>query len=130
MNNDNLYKALVSFTMLDVQVQMGEVIELTDEALIEDLTNAGYIEKYVPVPGTDLSDYIKYNDYATANRGGVITSGYGFNVNPTNGEMSLASLTKEQYDASNDSYPISKGTLNVIVGELETVIDGINGEEV
>lgn len=128
MNNDNLYKALVSFTLIDIQVQMGQVIELTDEALIEDLTNAGYIEKYVPVPGTDLSDYIKYNDYATANRGGVITSGYGFNVNPSNGKVSLVSLTKEQYASQNDSYPISKGTLGVVVGELETLIDNINGE--
>lgn len=128
--NDNLYEALVSFTLIDMQVAMGQVIELTDEALIEDLMNANYIEKYVPVPGTDLSDYIKYNDYAKANRGGTITSGYGFNVNQTNGKMSVQTLTKEQYDNSNDSYPISKGTLNVIVGEIENVTDAINGEVV
>lgn len=129
-NNDNLYEALVSFTLVDMQVAMGQIIELTDQDLIQDLMNANYIEKYVPVPGTDLSDYIKYDDYAKTDRGGVITSGYGFNVNQSNGKMSVQTLNRNQYDSQNDSYPISKGTLNMVVGEIESLIDDINGEVV
>lgn len=44
--NDNLYKCLVSFTTETTQYQLGQIIELTDEALIQDLINAKYIEVY------------------------------------------------------------------------------------
>lgn len=127
MNNDNLYVALVSFTTDNMQYQMGGVYEFTDEALINDLLQANYIEKYVPIT-PDLSDYIKYDDYATPNRGGVITAGYGFNVNTTNGKMSVSTLTEEQYQGQANSYPISKGTLDMVVGEFGNALDETNGE--
>lgn len=40
------YIALVSFTTETTQYQLGQIIELTDEALIQDLIDAGYIEVY------------------------------------------------------------------------------------
>ena len=40
-----LYIALVSFSGV-IEMAQGEIRELTDEALISDLTNAGYIKEY------------------------------------------------------------------------------------
>lgn len=40
------YICLTSFTTKTTQYQMGQLIELTDEALIQDLINAGYIELF------------------------------------------------------------------------------------
>ena len=113
------YEALVSFTTGTMNVAMGQIIEIDDEELANDLLQAGYIEEYNAQESgdVDLSDYIKYNDYAQPNHGGVITSGYGFNVNTTNGKMSVSTLSKEQYDVQANSYPISKGTLENVLNE-------------
>jgi hypothetical protein len=40
-----LYIALVSFSGV-IEMAQGEIKELTDQALISDLTNAGYIREY------------------------------------------------------------------------------------
>lgn len=43
---NDVYVALVSFTTETTQYQMGQLIEITDEALIQDLINAGYIKLF------------------------------------------------------------------------------------
>lgn len=93
--------------------------DFAPEDVVQDLLQAGYIELYehCAADDVDLSDYIKYSDYATINRGGTITSGYGFNVNASNGKMSLSTLTAANYATQNDSYPISKGTLENVLAE-------------
>lgn len=42
-----MYKALISFSGI-VSMTVGEVKEITDKAVIEDLLNAGYIEEVQP----------------------------------------------------------------------------------
>lgn len=53
------YICLTSFTTKTTQYQMGQIIQLTDEALIQDLINAGYIELF---DGTlDITENGDYN---------------------------------------------------------------------
>lgn len=69
------------------------------------------------------SDYIKSTDYATSDKGGVITSGNGFDVNPDNGKMSISTIAIEDYDSQSSSYPISKGTLDSVLSREISEID-------
>lgn len=39
-----MYKALISFSGV-VSMTIGEIKEITDESIVKDLLNAGYIEK-------------------------------------------------------------------------------------
>lgn len=118
-----LYKALANFATVNAAVQKGQILTLTNEAIINDWLQAGYIEPYTAEDESeiDLSDYVKYDDYAQANHGGVITSGYGFNVNPANGKISVSTLSADDYAKQNNSYPISKGTLENV---LATIVNG------
>ena len=54
-----MYKALISFCTATKNVMQGQVIELTDQDEINDLTEAGYIEEYEP---EDLSDHVRYRE--------------------------------------------------------------------
>lgn len=114
-----MYKALVSFCTATIDVRLGQIIDIDDEYLINDWLQAGYIEPYTADNENeiDLSDYVKFSDYASANHGGVITSGYGFNVNPSNGKLSLSTLSASDYTNQNNSYPVSKGTLENVLNE-------------
>lgn len=120
--NEYAYVATTSFAMSNGTAIRGTQLLTADFApadVIAELLSAGYIEEYVHESGdeVDLSDYVKYDNYATANRGGTVTSGYGFNINSTNGKMSVATLTANNYASQNDSYPISKGTLENVLAE-------------
>lgn len=42
------YKALISFSGL-ISMSMGEVREITDQKIVNDLLNAGYIEKIIEI---------------------------------------------------------------------------------
>ena len=65
----------------------------------------------------DLTDYVKNNDYASSNKGGVIKTGNGFNVN-SNGIASASNWTYSDYQILNNTCFIGKGTLeNAIVGK-------------
>ena len=114
--NEYYYVATTSFALGNGTAIHGTQLLTKDfapEDVIADLLNAGYIELYEHCgpDDVDLSDYVKFSDFATAGRGGTITSGYGFNINNTNGKMSVSTLTAQSYANQNDSYPISKGTL-------------------
>ena len=93
---------------------------------------------------SDLTDYVKNTDYATASVGGVvkINSSYGVNVG-TSGALTSFTRTYQDYQSSGNTLIIGKGTLeNVIigkdlttkayvdglVGDISSVIDAINGE--
>ena len=69
----------------------------------------------------DLTDYVKFTDYATANKGGVIKNGLGFEVSNA-GFLQVVTYSYSDYNVITHRYPISKGTLeNVITGKnLET----------
>lgn len=84
----------------------------------------------------DLTDYVKFTDYPTAKKGGVIktSSYYGYNINSNNGIMSASNLTYANFLTASDLSFISKGTLNNVltatIGDIASVIDAINGESV
>lgn len=67
----------------------------------------------------DLTDYVKFTDYATDNKGGVIKTGGGYNSYVDYGGVLYAGTrTYQQYGTDSNSSIISKGTLeNVIAGK-------------
>ena len=96
-----------------------------------------------PSSGT-LKDYVKFTDYATTDKTGVIriNSAYGTAIT-TNGALCGNVNSYSVYQQRDGTYLISKGTLeNVIigkdlttktyvdelVGDIGTLIDVINGE--
>ena len=71
----------------------------------------------------DLTDYVKFTDYATSSKGGTIKSGYyGLQVDSNNGKAYCDTYTYANYGNVENQRFISKGTLeNVITGKnLET----------
>lgn len=65
----------------------------------------------------DLTDYVKNTDYATNNKGGVIKTGYGSNVD-SNGNLYASNFSYANYQTAGNNNFISKGTLeNVITGK-------------
>ena len=99
----------------------------------------------ISATGTDLTDYVKFTDFMSANKSGVAKlqpTVYGLRLDG-NGFLTVATLNYAQYGNINEYYCINKGTLeNVItgkglttksyvdglVGDIGTAIDGINGE--
>ena len=79
----------------------------------------------------DLTDYVKNTDYATSSNSGVIKTGFGTTLN-VDGILYAAVYNYANYLLNNNSYFISKGTLeNVITGkELvnKTYVDNIVGD--
>ncbi|MBR2248681.1 MAG: hypothetical protein IKE89_03445 [Bacilli bacterium] len=91
-----------------------------------DTTLQNYVED------SDLTDYVKNTDYATANKGGVIKANVnGFLLGST-GNPYVSTYTNEQYNNLNNNYFIGKGTLenvlNARIGDISSVLDEIQGE--
>ena len=94
----------------------------------------------------DLTDYVKFTDYATSSKGGTIKiSNASYGTNMDNGFLTAGVKTYEQYTSGGNAFFIGKGTLeNVItgkglttksyvdglVGDIASVIDSINGESI
>lgn len=84
----------------------------------------------------DLSNYVRFDDYASDTKSGVIKSGNGFNIQ--NGVASADVLLEANYDSANDNTFISKATLenikdsyissSQIIGDISSLLDTINGE--
>ena len=65
----------------------------------------------------DLTDYVKFTDYATSSKGGTIKTGYG-NATTNWGALYCLLYTYAQYSSLDNNSFISKGTLeNVITGK-------------
>jgi hypothetical protein len=90
---------------------------------------------------TTLQPYVKNTDYATYSKGGVVKTGYGFDL--TSGQTVTEVMTYASYQLRDNKTFIGKGTLeNVItgkdlttkayvdglVGDINTALDTINGE--
>lgn len=80
----------------------------------------------------DLTNYVKFTDYATSSKGGVIKTGaFGFVIN-NSGQLYVNEYSYSNYSNINNNVSISKGTLeNVITGkELvnKTYVDNIVGD--
>ena len=54
-----MYLVLVSFATADETYTKGQVIELTDQDEIKDLTDAGYIKEFTP---PDFSKFVRYQE--------------------------------------------------------------------
>ena len=84
---------------------------------------------------TDLNNKVGKTDYATNSVGGVFktNSSYATNVN-NEGYLTSATKTMEQYTNSTTGLFISKGTLenvlNARIGDIDSVLDAINGENI
>lgn len=78
-----------------------------------------------------LNEYVKNTDYANANKGGVIKTGYCFGV-ASNGIPTCGAISYSTYQNALDGIFIAKGTLNNVlnakIGSIDTVLDNINGE--
>ena len=83
--------------------------------------------------GIDLTNYVTNTDYSGTEVAGVIKSSVnGFIVGNT-GNPGVSVYTYQQYaSALSDNHFIGKGTLqnvlNAVVGDINTLLDEINGE--
>ena len=82
----------------------------------------------------DLTDYVKFTDYATSDKGGVIKTSFERGTGMSNSKQLIASLfTYSQYQNTAGDYAfIGKGTLeNVITGKgltTKSYVDGLVGD--
>jgi hypothetical protein len=81
----------------------------------------------------DLTDYVKNTDYATASKGGTIkTSNYYDTELDSSGALRSKVVSYAGYPNESNNAFISKGTLdNVLtakIGDIDSVLDAINGE--
>lgn len=80
----------------------------------------------------DLTDYVKNTDYATGNIAGVVKTGFGLEL--YDGNTSVQVFTYQQYENIGNRTFISKGTLenvlNARIGDINTILDNINGENI
>lgn len=87
----------------------------------------------LPDDTEDIKNYVKFNDYATSIKSGVVKLGNGFNLD-SNGKSKCDTNTYDQYTNLSDDTFISKGTLvNVLaneIGSISTALNSINGEVV
>lgn len=80
----------------------------------------------------DLTDYVKNTDYASSSTGGVIKTANGFLVGNT-GNANAGVYDYNYYvNSAQNYYFISKGTLenvlNARIGDINSLLDEINGE--
>lgn len=78
----------------------------------------------------DLTDYVKNDDYASANKGGVFKTANGIVI--VSGFISNTTFSKADYDASGEKIFINKGTLDnvltAVVGDINSLLDQMNRE--
>lgn len=65
-------------------------------------------------PSPDLTDYVKNTDYANTTKAGVFKPTRNLYVNPETGYVYAQPVSKEEYNSSEDTIFISKGTLENI----------------
>lgn len=97
--------------------------DMYDEyAWLDAINDWEYIgEKQIKV---DLTDYVKFDDYATYNKSGVIKSSVGLNVD-TNGFVSANTYNYDEYLTKTNGYFIGKGTLeNILNKRFEDLKEG------
>ncbi len=115
------------------------------------LTNSGYIygkaytyAQYQTMPTTNViskatldnvitgKGLVSNTDYATRQVGGVVK--YGNYLTLDNGTTFAETLTNAQYQSAGNGSFISKGTLNNVldarIGDINSVLDAINGENI
>lgn len=103
--------------MIESGILKGDPGEPGKDGSDYEITAADYQAIADRVPQPDLSDYVKNTDYASANKGGVIKSGYGLNAD-NNGIVNCSyARTPQQYENYSNYNFISKGTLENVLNE-------------
>lgn len=79
---------------------------------------------------SDLSEYVKNTDYATAAKAGIIkaTGAYGLQTNPSNGVIYGKDFDLTKYQTSSNLLVISKGTLDNVLTQYKKVSDPMTEE--
>lgn len=79
-----------------------------------------------------LDDYVKNTDYASPTSGGVIRTSGTYGTLITNGILYVSKKSYTDYQNASDNMFVSKGTLenvlNARIGDIDSVLDSINGE--
>lgn len=109
----------------------------TDSAFTTELSTNGYVQvgyyklSALETQKVDLTNYVKNTDYASTTKGGVIKLGNGL-LKDNNGVIYGVIYSKANYDTGSNNTIISKGTLenvlNNVIGNIDSVLDAINGE--
>ena len=110
----------------------------SDNDFTTELSTNGYVQvgyyklSALETQKVDLTNYVKFTDYATGSKGGTVRSGgFGVNVN-SSGQMFGVIHSYAQYNSDDNTQVISKGTLeNVITGKQLTdksYVDGLVGD--
>ena len=80
----------------------------------------------------DLTNYVTNTDYATSSVGGVVKVGNTFATYMTNGQIYAMTKTYEEYTSGSNGMFIGKATLenvlNARIGDINSLLDEINGE--
>ena len=131
----------IKMIVVDVLPQVGATDTIYLVPITPDTTGNNYAE-YVYINGAwellgkigvqvDLTDYVKFTDYATAQKGGVIRTGNGLTLS-SSGIAQANSLSYSGYQSASNNAFVGKGTLeNVITGKgltTKSYVDGLVGD--
>ena len=143
---NDLISAITTMDLQVVQTLPTEDISTTTIYLVPKTTaetNNAYDEyiyvsnawEFIGSTEVDLTDYVKNTDYATTSKGGVIRTGsFGLGINSNSGRPYAQVINYSNYQNADNAMFIGKGTLenvlNARIGDINTVLDTINGESV
>jgi len=109
-----------------------ELSDLADDSMHRLVTDSEKTTWNNKLDNSDLTNYVKFTDYASGSKGGTVRSGgFGVNVN-SSGQMFGVVHSYAQYNSDDNTQVMSKGTLeNVITGKQltdKTYVDGLVGD--
>jgi hypothetical protein len=83
---------------------------------------------------TDLNNKVGKTDYATDSVSGVIKTSDVYQTETSSGVLKSKTITYSTYQNADTNIFISKGTLenvlNARIGDIDSVLDAINGENI
>ena len=79
-----------------------------------------------------LTNYVQFTDYASGSSAGVVKTSNVYGISTDNGTLKPAIKSYSDYSNASNYLFISKGTLenvlNNVIGNIDSVLDAINGE--
>ena len=121
----------------------------TDSAFTTELATNGYVQvgyyklSALETQKVDLTNYVQFTDYASSSTAGVILTNSSMATGTSNGLLFSNIKTYQEYQSAGNNMFVGKGTLeNVIIGKdlttksyvdglvgnIDSVLDAINGE--
>lgn len=112
-----------------IPTQLSQLSDDSTHRLVSDTDKENWNNK---LEESDLSDYVKNTNYATAGKGGVVKVNSTYNLSIDNGSIYPAGLNITEYNNANNRTFIGKYTLeNVITGKdltTKAYVDGLIGD--